>query len=107
MKHAIAGIILVDAAILIWAWHAGSIADFAMMAFALVCITFFGSLPIALGVLSRRKAERARAANRAIIAAPVRLTEHAREAPSLDQASHPDPVRTAPNHPGADIPPQA
>ncbi len=60
MRYAIAGIVIVDAAILVWAWHDGNGTDFAMMAFALVCVTFFGSMPVVLGVLSRRNAARAR-----------------------------------------------
>lgn len=67
MKYTIIGIILVDAAILAWAWRFGSGADFAMMAFALVCITFFGSMPIVLGALSRRKSDRTRAPTTPII----------------------------------------
>lgn len=76
VRYAIAGIILVDAAILVWAWRNGNGTDFAMMAFALVCVTFFGSVPVVLGVLSRRKAARAQGAKGAIVisAAPSSKT---------------------------------
>lgn len=57
MKYAIAGILLTDIAILLWAKAAGL--DVVMMAFALLCVSFFGSLPIVAGVLTRRKAQRA------------------------------------------------
>lgn len=56
MRYTIAGILLVDAAILLWTWRTGS--DVAMMGFALLCVSFFGSLPIVAGVLTRRHTQR-------------------------------------------------
>lgn len=53
MRYTIAAILLVDGAILAWAW--GSMReDFAMVVYALACVTFFGSAPVVLGVLTRR-----------------------------------------------------
>jgi len=82
MKYTIAGILIVDAAILAWAWRNGSGNDLAMMVFALVCVTFFGSMPILLGVLSRRRAARASAAKPSIL---IRSEGAARDAEPPDE----------------------
>lgn len=60
MKYTIAGIVVTDALILAWAWCRLDGAGFAFMAFALACVTFFGGLPVALGVWTRRLDEKAR-----------------------------------------------
>ena len=56
MKYTILGIMLADAAVLLWAWFGPMREDFAMIVFALACVTFFGSLPVLLGAWTRRHA---------------------------------------------------
>ena len=62
VKYTIAAILLVDGAILAWAWRSMR-EDFAMVVFALACVTFFGSLPVVLGVWTRRRAEKSSSRN--------------------------------------------
>ena len=67
MKYTIAGIVVTDALILAWAWWRLDGAGFAFMVFALACVTFFGGLPVALGVWTRRLDEKARRSTRAAV----------------------------------------